>query len=97
MLQCLTMWRVVKIRGFDTGFYKQWCIIVYWFYLVVEHFTVGLSPVRSRRNSETGYGLDAQGSIRGRGHRIQTVSGAHPAPYAVGTRGYYPGSKAAGS
>jgi hypothetical protein len=29
-------------------------------------------------------------------HRVQTGSGAHPASYPVGTRGFSPGSKAAG-
>jgi hypothetical protein len=29
-------------------------------------------------------------------HRVQTVSGAHPASYVMGTRGSVPGGKAAG-
>jgi hypothetical protein len=29
-------------------------------------------------------------------HRVQTGSEAHPASYPVGTRGYFPGGKAAG-
>jgi hypothetical protein len=30
-------------------------------------------------------------------HRVQTGSGAHPAPYPVGTRSSFPGDKAAGA
>jgi hypothetical protein len=54
----------------------------------------------------TGYGLDDRGSrVRlpaGAGnfslrHRIQNGSGAHPASYPMGTRGFFPGSKAAGA
>jgi hypothetical protein len=52
-----------------------------------------------------GYGLDDRGSrVRlpaGAGnfslHRIQNGSGAHPASYPIGTRGSFPGGKAAGS
>jgi hypothetical protein len=29
-------------------------------------------------------------------HRVQNGSGAHPASYPMGTRGYFPGGKAAG-
>jgi hypothetical protein len=29
-------------------------------------------------------------------HRVQTGSGAHPAVYAMGTRGSFPGGKAVG-
>jgi hypothetical protein len=51
-----------------------------------------------------GYGLDDQGSgIRfpaGAGkfslhHRVQNGTGAHPASYPMGTRGSFPGGKAA--
>jgi hypothetical protein len=51
-----------------------------------------------------GYGLDDRGSRArfpaGAGnfslhHRVQTGSGAHPAFYPIGTRGSFPGSKAA--
>jgi hypothetical protein len=53
-----------------------------------------------------GYGLDDRGSrVRfsaGTGnfslhHRVQNDSGVHPASYPMGTRGYFPGSKAAGA
>jgi hypothetical protein len=53
-----------------------------------------------------GYGLDNRGSrVRfpaGVGnfslhHRVQNVSGAHLASYPMGTRGSFPGSKAAGT
>jgi hypothetical protein len=30
-------------------------------------------------------------------HRVQNGSGAHPAPYPMGTRGSFPGGKAAGA
>jgi hypothetical protein len=52
-----------------------------------------------------GYGLDDRGSrVRfpaGAGnfsfhHRVQNGSGAHPASYPMGTRGSFPGGKAAG-
>jgi hypothetical protein len=52
-----------------------------------------------------GYGLDDRGSrVRfpaecgkfSLHHRVQNGSGAHPASYPVGTRGSFPGSKAAG-
>jgi hypothetical protein len=54
----------------------------------------------------TGYGLDDRGSrVRfpaGGGnfslhHRVQNGSGAHPASYPMGTRGSFPGGKAAGA
>jgi hypothetical protein len=53
-----------------------------------------------------GYGLDYRGSrVRfpaGAGnfslhHRVQNGSGAHPASYPIGTRGSFPGGKAAGA
>jgi len=51
-----------------------------------------------------GFGLDDRG-VRvpvGRGnfsphHRFQTDPGAHPASYAMDTRGSFPGGKAAGA
>jgi hypothetical protein len=54
----------------------------------------------------SGYGLDDRGSrVRfqaGAGnvslhHRVQNVSRAHPASYSMGTRGSFPGGKAAGT
>jgi hypothetical protein len=51
-----------------------------------------------------GYGLDERGSrvrfLAGAGnfslhHRVQNGSGAHPASYPVGTRGFFRGGKAA--
>jgi len=55
--------------------------------------------------SRLGYGLDDSGSILGRGndgicslrHRFQTCTGTHSSSYPMGTRGSYPGSKAAGA
>jgi hypothetical protein len=47
-----------------------------------------------------GYGLDDRGSAGAgnfsRHHRVQNGSGAHPASYPTGTRGSFPGGKAAG-
>jgi hypothetical protein len=69
----------------------------------------GLSFVESRDSSvgiALGYGLDDQGCwVRfsvGAGnfslhHRVQNGSGAHPASYPVGIRGFFPGGKAAGT
>jgi hypothetical protein len=53
-----------------------------------------------------GYGLDDRGSrVRFQAgarsfslhHRVQNGSGAHPASYPMGTRGSFPGGKAAGA
>jgi hypothetical protein len=53
-----------------------------------------------------GYGLDDRGSrVRlpagawniSLHHRVQNGSGAHLAPYPMGTRGSFPGGKAAGT
>jgi hypothetical protein len=52
------------------------------------------------------YGLDDRGSTfrfpAGGGnfslhHRVQTCSGVHPASYPMGTKGSFPGGKAAGA
>jgi hypothetical protein len=68
-----------------------------------------LVPVKSRDTSvgiALGYGLDDRGSrVRfppGAGdfslvHRVQNGSGAHLASYPMGTRGSFPGGKAAGA
>jgi hypothetical protein len=65
--------------------------------------------VKSRDSSvgiALGYGLDYRGSkVRfpaGAGnfplhHRVQNGFGAHPASYPMGTRGSFPGDKAAGT
>jgi hypothetical protein len=45
-------------------------------------------------NSRQGQGRKGFLSFR---HRVQTYSGAHPASYPVGTRGSFPGGKAAGA
>jgi hypothetical protein len=70
-----------------------------------------IHPEKSRDSASAvcialGYGLDGRGSrVRfpaGVGnlslhHRVQTGSGAHPASYPMGTRGSFPGGKAAGA
>jgi hypothetical protein len=71
---------------------------------------VGLKLVTKSHDSSVsivlGYGLDDQGSRVqfpvGSGnfslhHRIQNGSGVHPAFYPMGTRGSFPGDKAAGA
>jgi hypothetical protein len=74
-----------------------------------EAFVVLLSPSKSLDTSAgiaLGYGLGDRGSrVRfpeGAGsfslhHRFQNGSGAHPASYPMGTRGSFPGGKAAGA
>jgi hypothetical protein len=75
------------------------------------HFNIFLpSTSRSSHDSSVGialgYGLDDRSSrVRfpaGAGnvslhHRVQNGSGAHPASYPMGTRGSFPGGKAAGA
>jgi hypothetical protein len=65
--------------------------------------------IKSRDNSvgiALGYGLNDRGSrvrfLVGAGNfslhnRVQKDSGAHPASYPMGTRGSFPGGKAAGA
>jgi hypothetical protein len=72
-------------------------------------FLNSLFDLKSRDSSigiALGYGLDDWGSkVRfsaGAGnfslhHRVQNFSGAHPASYPMGTRGSFPGGKAAGA
>jgi hypothetical protein len=63
------------------------------------------NPVSELSDGQTGYGLDVRGSrVRfpaGAGnfslhHRVQNGTGTHPASYPMGTRGSFPGGKAAG-
>jgi hypothetical protein len=70
-----------------------------------KHFTKTNVSITGRTKS-LGYGLDDRGSrVRfpaGAGnfslhHRVQNGSGAHPASYPMGTRGPFPGDKAAGA
>jgi hypothetical protein len=69
-------------------------------------YTVQMESRDSSVGIALGYGLDDRGSrIRfpaGAGnfslhHRVQNGSGAHPASYPMGTRGPFPGGKAAGA
>jgi hypothetical protein len=70
----------------------------------------GISGTRKSRDSSVGialgYGLDDWSSrlrfSAGAGnfslhHHVQNDSGAHPASYPMGTRGSFPGGKAAGA
>jgi len=63
-----------------------------------------LGVIKSRYSSVVsivlGYGMDDRGSVSCREfslrHRVQTASGAHPAPYPEGTGDSFLGGKAAG-
>jgi hypothetical protein len=72
-------------------------ITITWHYIKSRDISVGIA---------LGYGLDDRGfRVRfpaGAGkfvlhHRVQNVSGAHPASYPMDTRGSFPGGKAAGA
>jgi hypothetical protein len=75
--------------------------------LIWIYFTSGtLPPVKCSVGIALGYELDDRGSrVRfpaGAGnfslhHRVQNGSGSHPASYPMGTRGSFPGGKAAGA
>jgi hypothetical protein len=78
--------------------------------LASSWFTQCMSIVYRSRDSSVGialgYGLDDRGSrVRfpaGAGnfslhYRVKNGCGAHPASYPMGTRGSYPGGKAAGA
>jgi hypothetical protein len=72
-------------------------------------FAFLITLIESRDSSlgiALGYGLDDRGSVvrfpAGAGnfslhHRVQNGSVAHPASYPMGTRGSFPGDKAAGA
>jgi hypothetical protein len=78
-------------------------------YFFKVHFSIILQFMESHDSLVSialGYGLDDQGSrvwfLAGAGnfslhHCIQNGSGAHPASYPMGTRGSFPGGKAAGA
>jgi hypothetical protein len=82
--------------------------ILLFFYFSSSFFALS-SDHQSRDSSvdiALGYGLDDRGSRipfpAGAGnfslhHCVQNGSGAHPASYPMGTRGSFPGSKAAGA
>jgi hypothetical protein len=69
-------------------------------------FTVFIMNHDSSVSIALGYGLDDRGSrvrlLVGTGnfslhHCVQNGSGAHPASYPMGTKGSFPGGKAAGA
>jgi hypothetical protein len=71
-----------------------------------NYFMITTSSPDSLVGTALGYGQDDGGSrVRfpvGAGnfslhHRVQNGSGAHPASYPMGTRGSFPGGKAAGA
>jgi hypothetical protein len=82
--------------------YKQmfWCSSIFMYKILLcesRDSSVGIA---------LGYGLDDWGSMvrfpAGAGnfslnHRVQNGSGAHPASYAMGARGSFPGGKADGA
>jgi hypothetical protein len=77
--------------------------------LCIENLCYSPNVIKSRDSSvgiALGYGLEDRGSrvrfAAGDGnfslhHRVQNGSGAHPAFYPMGTRGSFPGGKAAGA
>jgi hypothetical protein len=82
-----------------------WCLVKYRDNFA---FTFYIIIIKSRDSSvgiALGYRLDGRGSrVRfparagnfSLHYRVQTGSGAHPASYPMGTRGSFPGGKAAG-
>jgi hypothetical protein len=82
---------------------------VEWRYSATHSLISALDGGKSHDSSvgiALGYGLDDRGSrVRfpeGAGnfsllHRAQNGSGANPASYLMGTRGFFPGGKAAGA
>jgi predicted GIY-YIG superfamily endonuclease len=77
-----------------------------WIPLIREEINKSEKSRDSSVGTELGYGLDDRGSgVRfpaGAGnfslhHRVQNGPGAHPASYPIGTKGSFPGSKAAGA
>jgi hypothetical protein len=75
------------------------------FIIIVVYFVID-SVRKLLDTTALGYGLDDRGSrVRfpaGAGnvslhYRVQNGSGAHPASYPMGTRGSFPGGKAAGA
>jgi hypothetical protein len=73
----------------------------------ISHFYLLLFKFKSSSvGVALGRGLDDRGSrvrfLAGAGnfslhHRVQNGSGAHPSSYSMGTRGSFPGGKAAGA
>jgi hypothetical protein len=76
-----------------------WCLVKAegQLYLYLFYFNV----TKRKLLSVTAYGVLGFDSRRGQGislhHRVRNGSGAHPASYPMGTRGSFPGSKAAGA
>jgi hypothetical protein len=70
-------------------FHKQGIIIIIIIIIVVVVVVVGLDDRGSMVRFPTGAG---NFSLH---HRVQNGSGAHPASYLMGTRGSFPGGKAA--
>jgi hypothetical protein len=56
--------------------------------------SVGIVTLRAERSDDQFSIPDGAGNFSFR-HRVQNVSGAHPPSYPMGTRGSFPGSKAA--
>jgi hypothetical protein len=87
----------LSARDQDTRLYKTTGKVIVLYHIMSRDSSVGIA---------LGYGLDDRGfrvqfparagnfSLH---HRIQNGSGAHPAFYPMGTRGYFPGGKAAGA
>jgi hypothetical protein len=100
------VWISLSVYNFATSLEKR-CLLVLKFKLCAfSNFTYwsDLLWIFIAYGISLGYGLDDRGSrVRfparagnfSLHHHIQNGSGAHPAPYTVGTRGSFPGGKAA--
>jgi hypothetical protein len=97
---------LLTYKHFRASYTSQiWRVLsaIYW---DIERKTKWLRKNKINSGTGLGYGMDDRGSgfdsRQGAGnfpvhHRVQTGSGAHPASYLVGTRGSFPGDKAAGA
>jgi hypothetical protein len=74
--------------------------------ILIRLYTGSMESCDSSVSIALGYGLDNRGSrvrfLAGDGnfslhHHIQNGAGAHPASYPMGTKGSFPGGKAAGA
>jgi hypothetical protein len=86
-----------RLSASQEGLCSMESVLKKWFDIPSHNSSVGIA---------LGYGLDDRGSsvrfLVGAGnyslhHGVQNGSGAHPASYPMGTKGSFPGGKAAGS
>jgi hypothetical protein len=105
VLNCsFVCWKLHGVRGHC--FHRHLCVVRQFTILCCIQVTHILPLYLILVGIALGYGLDNRGSgfpiTAGAGnfplsHRVQNGSGAHPASYPMGTRGSFPGGKAAGS